>query len=172
MSQVFAAPPAKRPVVKRTEAQKIYADPSFPVQDQFGLGIYIGMPLALTGKYWLENQTALVFNVSFVVKEYFNVSIDQLWHFPGYFGKKSDFASELSPYLGAGGGLYTWSDSQGPSPWKKRRNTTSVHARFPVGAEWLPHPAWGFFAEVVPGIAIIPGIRFVPELGIGLRFYL
>lgn len=168
LSIAEAAPPAKKPV----KPQFARSTNIFPQAEQLGVGLYVGLPIGITGKYWLRPNTAIDGRISFLVQEFFNFSIDQVWHFPGYFGPGNGVASQFSSYYGVGGGVYTWSDSKGPTPWKKRRNTTSIHARFPVGVEWLPHAAWGFFVELTPGISILPGLRFVPEAAIGLRFYL
>jgi len=172
IAQSFAAPAAKKSSGQKPLFKRASSNQKFPQKEQLGVGLYVGLPIGITGKYWLENDKALDLNISGLVRDYFNISMDQVWHFPGYFGRSSEFVGSLSPYVGVGGGLYTWSDSKGPPPFKRRRNTTSVHARFPVGAEWLPHPAWGVFVELVPGIAVLPAIRVVPELGIGLRVYL
>ncbi|MES0490922.1 MAG: hypothetical protein ABUK01_13075 [Leptospirales bacterium] len=47
-----------------------------------------------------------------------------------------------------------------------------VGARVPIGLQWFPVPKVEIFAEVAPGLAILPGLGLDVDFGVGVRFYI
>jgi hypothetical protein len=139
----------------------------------FGLGIAIGDPSAITGKYWLSSSDALDFGISFNLDRYVLFYGDYLlhaWRLPGR-------AHELSPYIGIGGVIafssgsdHYWIDDK----YFPHRSSSSAAfgIRIPLGIEWRPSAApIGVFLEIAPGLTIIPGTNSFFQGAIGIRWY-
>jgi hypothetical protein len=141
----------------------------------FGLGVVLGAPTAITGKYWTNRDNAIDFGISFGSSYNILVYGDYLWHYPGYFGHSSKFISELNAYLGLGAGLFSWGSGyygDRPYGWRTYSGDTGFYVRVPLGAEWYAHrPPIGVFAELAPGLSVIPGIGVTIDAGIGARYY-
>lgn len=140
---------------------------------EFGAGIILGNPSGLSGKLWLERKQAIDFGLAFSLSSYFQVFSDYLLHFPNAFGKRGEFVSRLSPYIGIGGTLAisTGSD-QNSRPFSDRKDFTGLGVRIPLGIEWIPQtPSIGVFIELVPGLFIIPGTEGFLNWGMGARYY-
>jgi len=141
----------------------------------WGAGIMIGDPAALTAKNWIESDRAIAMGIGWGFDEYLMFYGDYLFHFNSVFGKSSRFVSQLSPYVGVGGiAVLSTMDRYG---WERRyfrthRSTVALGARIPVGVEWLlPNPTFGFFIEIVPGLTVIPATWGFIQFGIGARYY-
>lgn len=142
----------------------------------FGLGLMLGEPTGLSAKYWLSRNNALQFGLTYSFDHYVALLTDFLWHFPGLFGSSSA-ASQFVPYVGIGGELLF--DTGYYEPYDGRYYRGHWHdgfnlgMRVPLGIEFLPHKApIGIFAELVPGIGLIPGVFGFFQGDIGIRFYL
>ncbi|MFW1406269.1 hypothetical protein ACEV85_23765, partial [Vibrio parahaemolyticus] len=66
---------------------------------------------------------------------------DYLWKYPSFFGHQTKFVSQLTGYLGVGGGIYSWNSSSryNDRPWGWRDNNNSgvgIYGRVPFGVEW------------------------------------
>lgn len=147
-----------------------------PGAGSLGAGIIIGAPTALTGKYWVNNSEAVDFGLSFWGGSGFFMYGDYHWTMKGLFGNRTRFVSQLTPYIGAGGGIVTWNEYRGcGGKWScpENRTTGSLFlARVPVGVEWYPaDPPIGVFVELVPGITIVPSTWGYLDFGIGIRYY-
>ena len=147
-----------------------------PTQGQFGLGLVLLEPTSLNGIYWNSKDTAIDFGVALFTTDYLSSYGDYLWHFPGKFGKKTQFVAELNPYIGAGGGLFTWNNrtyfnnrSYGSTV---NNSGTGFYGRMPLGIEWNPKsPSIGAFVEFVPELVLGSGLGLSADLGIGARYY-
>jgi len=138
-----------------------------PGNRRFGLGVVLGSPTAITGKYWLSKSSAMDFGLSFA--SYWALLYgDYLWEYPDGFGHSSKFVSELVPYVGVGGGVFSWNPN-----WRAYNNSgVGLYGRLPLGVEWAPQrPPLGIFLEIAPGIAISPGMWVIIDIGIGIRYY-
>ena len=139
---------------------------------RFGLGVILGEPTAITGKYWLTQKTAFDVGLSYFYESHFLIYADHLWHSPGLFGNHDRFISQLNPYLGVGAGMYFWSDHRRPPGWRGTTGSVGLYGRFPFGIEWTPgYPPLGVFLEIVPGVEVVPGIDVSFDGGIGIRYY-
>ena len=143
----------------------------------FSLGLILGSPTAITGKYDLSSKNAVDFGLSFFYSYGALVYGDYQWKFSGKFGHRNKFFSQTTPYIGVGGGIYSWNSYSryGDRPWGWRTNESSgigLYGRVPFGAEWLPNkPPLGVFAEIAPGLAFIPGMWITFDIGVGVRYY-
>lgn len=140
----------------------------------FGLGIVAGDPTAITGKYWLHQDDAVDFGLAFSVNDATLLYGDYLVHYPGAFKQKGKFINELNPYVGVGGVLAATSSSRSDNYRYYGRSSGSLGlgVRVPFGVEWQPvKPPLGIFAEIVPGISVVPTTGLVVQGGIGIRYY-
>ncbi len=141
----------------------------------FGLGVILGEPTGITGKYWIDNRTAIDTTFSYSFDDYFLVYADYLYHFPSAFGHSSEFVSRLIPYVGIGGELLIQTENTGNKSrayFKSDQGSAGFALRIPLGIEWRPaHPPLGVFAEITPGIGVIPATYGFVQGGIGIRFY-
>ncbi len=145
------------------------------VANEFGLGLIVGEPTGPTGKLWLSHESAVDFGLAFSFDHYTLIYSDYLYHFPGAFGASSPFAARLVPYIGIGGAMAFASDRDhgNDRPYFGRgRDTFGLGIRVPLGMEWFaPRPRLGVFAEIVPGVALIPDTSSFVDAGLGARFY-
>lgn len=139
-----------------------------------GIGIVLGEPTGLSGKYWLTSRHALDFGLGYSFNSFVYVFADYLFHFPGTFGASSQFVAQLNPYIGIGGiflGSTAGSGSNGRY-FTSGGSSAGVGMRLPLGIEWTPgEPPLGIFIELVPGLGIIPSTFGFFEGGIGIRYY-
>ncbi len=142
----------------------------------YSLGAILGSPTAITGRYDFSSQNAVDVGLSFFYDYGVLIYSDYLWKFPGRFGRRTKFLSEVIPYIGAGAGLYSWNNqyrySDRPYGWKSNdTNGFGLYGRVPFGAEWIPkNIPIGVFAEIAPGLALLPGLWLTADIGIGIRY--
>ena len=144
-----------------------------------GLGIMLGEPTGLTLKNWLSSTRAFDLGVTYSFGNYFAVLGDYLFHFPGAFSSsaRSDVANDFVPYLGIGAIAFFDTGSNGiERNGFFRRNdlgsSVGLGVRIPLGLEFLPRSApIGIFAEIVPGLGVIPSTFGFIEGVVGGRFY-
>ena len=155
----------------------LVAAPSAPARAHngpFGLGLVLGSPTALSGKYWLNTRAAVDFGLGFGFNDYMLVYADYLYHYPGAFGRKDAFVANLIPYFGVGGIIVlTTSDRRDSDTYLGRRSgSLGLGVRVPFGLEWRPgDPSLGIFVEIAPGISVIPNTQGIIQAGIGIRYY-
>ena len=140
----------------------------------FGLGVVVGGPTAITAKYWLDHERALDGGIAFSVNDYILLYGDYLWHYPRPFKHSDPFFSNVNFYLGLGANLaITTSDRSNTDYYLgKRSGSVGLSARVPFGLEWKPaDPPLGVFVEIVPGISVIPSTSVIVQGGIGIRYY-
>lgn len=124
-----------------------------------GIGIVVGSVNGLSIKNWVSREHAFQFDLNwdlsygalgigaaYLIHNFSIIEADNN-KFPLYFGIKgwADFAS---------GGI-------------------TAGIQVPLGISWVPRNApIDVFAQIEPGISIIPSMRFSPGGGIGIRFWL
>ena len=137
---------------------------------QFGAGIVLGDPSALSGKYWTDNAKAIDMGLGWDSNSNFYVFSDYLFHFSNAFAR-ANIDAKLVPYVGVGGLIKIYSDAN-----KKRidnqDNSMRLVFRIPLGIEWLvvKFPV-GVFIELVPGLRVYPNTTSDFGAGIGVRLY-
>jgi len=141
----------------------------------FGLGIILGEPSGITGKYWMDRRTAIDTTLSFSFDDYFLMYADYLYHFPAAFGRSSEFISQLNPYVGGGLELLIQTKDTGfkdRTYFRSDQGSAGLAIRIPLGIEWRPaNPPLGVFAEIAPGVGVIPATYGYVQGGVGIRFY-
>ncbi|MDO8494637.1 MAG: hypothetical protein Q7S68_04810 [Deltaproteobacteria bacterium] len=136
--------------------------PYGPEGKRFGAGLYLGEPTGFTFKGYLSERLAINGIAGWALRnEAFTVIGDGLYEFLDI-PVDSDVIT-LPFYAGAGAKL---SFNGG------RNDNTMVGIRIPVGVavQWINHP-FETFAEIVPGMEVIPSTRVDLMGGIGIRFY-
>jgi hypothetical protein len=141
----------------------------------FGIGVMFGYPTGLTAKYWTSRDTAFDVGLSYAFGDYFAILGDYLWHFPGAFGG-TRASSSLVPYVGAGAVFFfDTSDDfrfRYDRRFVRRGSELAFGVRVPLGLEFLPRTApLGVFAELVPGVGLLPGVFGFFQGEIGIRIY-
>jgi len=145
-----------------------------PGDSGFGLGLVLGAPTAITGKYYLNREQAVDVGLAYDFDDSFTLYGDYLKHWPRAFASQREaFLRQLVPYIGIGGLFHNSKD-----PYRNRDNprsgesVTNLIVRVPIGIEWLtPSVPLGVFLELVPGIYIAPEVAASFMGGIGLRYY-
>ncbi len=131
--------------------------------DRFSLGIIVGHPTGLSGKLWLTPTSAVDAAIAWNFQaERFHLHASYLHHFFDAFDISPD---RLPLYLGIGGNFRVRGDDPG--------DTGAIRSglRVPFGISFLSAelPLEGF-AEIVPGLRIIPSTEFELWWGIGARY--
>lgn len=132
-----------------------------------GLGIEAGDPSGLSLKYFLGEKTAVDAGLGFSLNHnWFRAHVDYLFHFPQRWG-----GGDWRPYVGVGGRIAAW-DRGRRDDWYDDDDEFALGARIPVGLAWHPDQVpIDVFAEVVPGLWVIPGTFFAADFAIGARFF-
>jgi hypothetical protein len=133
-----------------------------PAQDKgYGIGIILGEPSGLSGKYWLNNTNALDFELGFSFTNFNNSRIqlncDYLWNNYDLF-KTSE---KLIIYYGPGIKILTGGS-----------NDAKLGVRGVAGVGWFIKDApLDVFFEAAPVVYMIPGTILKIDGGIGARYY-
>ncbi|MCK5066810.1 MAG: hypothetical protein KAR16_05205 [Bacteroidales bacterium] len=130
----------------------------FAQDSGLGLGIIFGEPTGLSAKMWTSEKTALDAAVawSFADSGWLHVHADFLIH---NYDLISVSQGALPVYFGVGAHIGFATDL-----W--------LGARVPFGIAYQFEEApVEVFAELVPGLALLPGIDFYIGGGIGVRYY-
>lgn len=138
----------------------------------FGLGIMLGEPSGLSAKYWQSSNTAIDFGLTYAFGNYFAFLADYLWEFPGAIAPVN--GSQFIPYVGVGAMMIVASTGGRASVFGTSYTSTSLGlaVRVPFGIEFLPNGvSLGVFAEIVPGLGLIPGMFGLVQGDVGVRFY-
>jgi hypothetical protein len=147
-------------------AAALFASPAAQAQGPsgktFGLGIVLGGPTGLSGKYWLEQDRALAFSVGADAYRWYGTGLrlgaDYLFHFNAFNSKL------VKLYAGPGLMLGLGDD--------KKNNDSWLAARIPVGINIIPsRTPLEVFVEIAPVVGVLnaSGARF--DAAIGGRFY-
>jgi len=124
----------------------------------FGLGLIFGEPTGLSAKMWTSERTALDAAVawSFSGEGWMHIHADFLMH---NFDLISVSKGALPVYFGGGAYLSFASDF-------------GLGIRVPVGLAYHFEGApVDIFAEVVPGLALLPDLGFYIGGGVGVRYF-
>jgi hypothetical protein len=128
-------------------------------ENELGLGVMIGNPTGLNGKYWLKDNTAVDGGFAFSLGKKARLSIhsDYLLHKDGAF-----FFNDVHPldlYFGIGGRMEFDEDIE-------------VGVRVPVGLahRFTEQPA-DMFAEIAPIVDFIGRTGLEIHIAVGARYY-
>jgi hypothetical protein len=151
----------------------------------FGVGIFLGDPTGLTGKYFLSPNNAIDFGLSFWTysrwwgRSCFDTRRGRWVSCSGTrVGLHGDFlwedtlasgTAKLDWHIGVGGRFWVWDEYD----YYDDDGDFALAVRVPLGLDLTfrrPHFLELFF-ELAPAFYIIPGMGFDLEGGIGVRFY-
>jgi len=125
--------------------------------EDLGIGIQLGQPMGVTGKYWLSSTTAVDAAAGYHFNSNFDIHADFLWHSFSSFNVSD---GRMPFYLGLGGRVFGGNDSQ-------------FGIRLPLGVSYLfPSQPLEAFAEIAPVVKIAPGIGADIDGAVGLRLSL
>lgn len=144
----------------------------FAKPGKVGVGIILGDPTALSGKYFFGTD-AIDAGLSFGHDE-FLIYGDYLKHFPGRLGKENAFVAALTPYVGVGP-VFAFGDHDKHHHRHfidDEDDDFAFGARIPFGLEWMSKEIpLGVALEVVPGIVVIPETDGFVQGGLAIRYY-
>ena len=122
-----------------------------------GLGIQLGQPMGVTGKYWLNSTTAVDGFMGYHFNHNFDMHADYLWHSFSSFDVQS---GRMPFYLGAGGRVNLGNDS-------------NFGLRLPLGVTYLlPNDPVEVYAEVAPVVRLLKNIGIDIDGAVGVRVYI
>jgi hypothetical protein len=124
----------------------------------FGIGIIIGEPTGLSGKYWLSEKSAVDGGLawSYLNEGAFHIHADILVHSYNLIHVSK---GQLPLYLGLGARIKLASD-------------TRIGARIPLGINYhFGSAPLDVFFEVVPILELIPATDFDINAAIGIRYF-
>lgn len=128
----------------------------------FGLGLIVGEPTGLSGKYVITDLIAVQGALGFSLFEKgFWLGADVLFQFRNVFTKDGKWP------LYIGGGLVIQDRYRNKNIYRE----TSLGLRAVVGVEFLAADQVSIFGEISVQPFIIPGIDFGLGLGIGARYW-
>jgi len=140
----------------------------------FGLGLILGEPTGISGKYWIGGDRAFDFGVAWGLGHggYLHLHGDYLFH-------NMDLISvgkgRLPLYYGPGLRVRSWNNGR---YWHRGRyhdhdgRRMDLGIRFPVGLAYLFDGApVDVFLEVAPTLDLVPSTSVDFDGGIGLRYW-
>ena len=136
-----------------------------PTTERLGLGVTLGEPTGLSGKYWFSEKFAIDGGLSYSFDKYFILWGGALYHYTGGFPDiEEDVGGRFRPYVGAGVGLGVSSSD--------REDRMLLFVRFPLGIEWLIQDLpIGVFMEISAGLGLVPSTEALIYGGLGGRWY-
>jgi len=126
----------------------------------FGVGIILGEPTGLSGKYWLSNRTAVDAGLawSFVRGSSLHIHGDYLWHI---FDALKAEDETIPLYVGLGGRL-KFGD----------RDNGRFGVRVVGGIDFMVYTVpLDIFLEIAPIMDLVPATQLGLNGGIGARFF-
>ncbi len=128
--------------------------------NNLGLGVILGDPTGITGKYFLSAESAIDAGAGWETSgdDRFHVYADYLFHINDLFevGKGS-----LPLFFGAGLRFISLEDDD-----------DELGIRLPVGLEYVfPKLSIRIFGELVPVLELTPDTEFDLDAGVGIRYF-
>jgi hypothetical protein len=124
----------------------------------FGLGVILGEPTGLSGKYWTSSRNAIDAGVawSFRKQGFFHLHADYLWHFP----LETQTSERFTFYTGVGGRFGAVS------------HEAVLGVRVVGGfAFWPRNTPLDIFVEIAPVVDLAPATELSANGGVGIRFF-
>ena len=124
----------------------------------FGLGVILGEPTGISGKYWVSTRNAIDGGMawSFRNEGFFHLHADYLWHFP----LQTHSAERFNFYTGVGG------------RFGAQAHDALLGVRFVGGfALWPRNTPIDIFVEFAPILDLVPATEMSANGGIGARFF-
>lgn len=133
---------------------------SYSQDKGFGLGVMLGEPTGVSGKYWLDNSHALDFGLAYSFvhpKSTFSLHADYLFHN----SELIKSSQRLPVYYGVGARLHFGNGEKG-----------TLGARGVLGIVWMPmETPVDVFIEFAPVFNLFPETSLHMDLAVGGRYY-
>jgi len=144
---------------------------AIPKGGNWGAGIFLGRPLAITAKNVISEKNAIDMGFGYSWGNSVLFYGDYLFAFPNTFDTESSFINDLIPYVGGGLQLEFY-DSDHKRVIHSEGHSTVFSTRFPLGLAWeIPKAPVELYIEAAPILHIAPGLAFDMSAGIGARYY-
>ncbi len=142
-----------------------------PSGKEFGFGIQVGEPTALTAKYWVSNTNAFQFSLGSGSYAGLRITGDYLWEFDAF--NHSQFKLYAGPGIVIGFGKgNTVLIKQDDDKWFYRDNGTGIAGRGIVGINYmLSNTPIELFLETGILLGVTPSFGALSESALGIRFY-
>ena len=125
--------------------------------EDIGVGIQLGQPMGVTGKYWLSSTSAVDAAAGYHFNSNFDMHADYLWHSFSSFDIQN---GRLPFYFGVGGRVMLGNDC-------------NFGMRLPIGVSFLTsNEPLEFYAEVAPVVQLLTSIGIDIDGAVGVRIYL
>jgi len=125
--------------------------------EDVGVGVQLGQPMGVTGKYWLSSTSAVDGAAGYHFNSNFDIHADYLWHSFSSFDVQN---GRLPFYFGVGGRVMLGNDS-------------NLGLRLPLGVSFLTsNEPFEFYAEIAPVIQLVTSLGFDMDGAVGIRVYL
>ena len=133
--------------------------------NEFGLGLIIGNPTGISGKYFLSREIAIdgAFGLGVIGGEHLRIHGDVLWHF----GITQWPAAGLDLYVGVGPVLGSHNHNN-----NNNHDSLWVGARGPFGASLTFNGApFDIFLEIAANLWLVEDVRFDLDAALGGRYW-
>lgn len=136
----------------------------------YGIGVILGEPTGLTGKYWLNNKEAYDLSVSFRFSSYLYLSGAYLYHNYDVFRNMKNPGS-AALYYGGGFRLIADSEHHYRKHYADNSYDTIFGLRGTIGGSYLiPNQPFEVFIELSPVMNITPATDWDFSAGVGARY--
>jgi len=147
----------------------------FEANKTFGLGLELGAPTGITGKYFLSADRALDFGIGDIYNYFdrfgLHIYADYLWH-PTSLASNETF--ELPFYIGVGGRFWDFQDRRNQGNFD---NAFAIGVRVPIGVSFdFNTVPLDIFVQVVPVLDFFSGyaahnLYIDLDASIGIRYW-
>jgi hypothetical protein len=139
-----------------------------------GVGFILGDPTGFTANFWRDEAHSIDAGLAFSFNNFVTVYSDYLWHFSGAFEGTDLSEDRVIPYVGVGAVLFVSGDTgrKDGDYFTQNGDTVGLGVRVPFGLEWKPNrTSIAVYAEIAPGVGIVPSTFGFVQGGLGVRYY-
>jgi hypothetical protein len=174
MAVAFAAALLCTASVARADRHRSFGGGGFASNGTFGLGLELGEPSGLNGKYFMQPDRAIDFGIGAIYGDYYggdglHLYADYLWH-PTTLVRAEAF--QMPFYIGVGGRYWRFCDGCRPGPYA---SAIGVRVPFGISFDFNNVPLDVFVQLVVVADVFIdyPNHSFGPGIdgSIGIRYW-
>lgn len=142
-----------------------------PEGKKFGVGIMLGEPSGLTGKYWLSNTKAIALSIGNSYFGKIRLGGDYLWHFNAFNSQMANLYAGPGVAIGIGESSGWWYTNKNKT-WYNESDEFGFGVRGIMGLNIVPKASpFEFFTEFGLMLGIFPASYTNFEGAIGFRFY-
>jgi hypothetical protein len=153
-------------LISAAMAEARVEDPKY----HYGVGLFLGEPTGLTGKYWVNNKEAYDLTVSFRFSSYLYLSGAYLYHNYDVF-KNIEEPGSMALYYGGGFRLIADSDHNYRKHYDDKTYDAIFGLRGTIGVNYIfPNNPLEIFIELSPIMNIVPATDLDFSAGLGIRF--